>query len=644
MSWFLAVQPEGKSSDSSLEYEREISGEQLDLLQAETHYGLLANLVIAGVAFAALWPISPTPHLISWLAFMLVVLAVRFVLHRGYIGAARDLGNNRRWRMLVVVSCAAIGIGWGWMGLFLYPAEGAAYQLLMMMVLVLAVTTVPMVAPFLEAASAFLALAVLPPMVRLALVEGGMWGVAGALLCVLTCFVWWKLLRYHAELSQRVRLRYRQEQFDAERATYLRSVETANRLFAQVVIEREQIEAELKVARRAAEDANRAKSEFLAYTSHEIRTPLNAIIGLTRVVMDTPLTTQQCDYLRRVRNAGDRLLALINDLLDVSKIEAGKLEIEHVGFQLREVLDEVVQEQLHRCTEKNLALELEVASSVPDALIGDPLRLRQILVNLVGNAIKFTKEGRVSVRVGILQRDSDTACVLRVSVIDTGIGISPEKQATLFQRYAQAEASTSREFGGTGLGLAISKSLVELMSGAIGFHSKVDEGTEFFFDLPFRIQTAGAGARPGGLGAFETAAGRVIKVLVAEDNEDNQLLIELLLKKRNADVTIVGNGKEALEQLEQAPFDLVLMDLEMPVMGGFDAVVALREREKGTGRRVPVIALSAHALVGHRDKCLAAGMDDYLIKPIDADMLYATMEVYTGKQRTLGEGMAGTAP
>ena len=616
--------------------------ERPDILDKATHYGLSVNLLIAVVAFASLWSVSAPAGLGVWLAFMIAALAVRFVLHRGSGAAAEDQASTRHWRLLVVVSSASIGAGWGWFGLFLFPGEGAGHQVLMMMVLAVAVATVPTLAPFSEAAAAFLLPAVLPAVGRLALIGGSVWGATGAMLCVLMCFVWWSLLRYRAELTQSMRLRMQKEQSDSERATYVRSVETANRLFAQVVIEREQAEAELQTAKQVAEEANRAKGEFLAYTSHEIRTPLNAIIGLTRVVMESPLTTEQRDYLRRVRNAGDRLLSLINDLLDMSKIEAGRLEIEVVGFELREVLDEVVQEQQVRAAEKNLSLDLHVAAEVPDNLVGDPLRLRQILVNLLGNAIKFTDKGGVSVRVALARRTGEGSCVLRFAVIDTGIGVSPEKQATLFERYTQAEISTSRKFGGTGLGLSICKSLVELMSGTIGLHSKVDEGTEFFFELPFEVRVAASGPASSSPDAPAAAGGRALKVLVAEDNEDNQLLIELLLRKKGADITIVGNGREALEQLERARFDLVLMDLEMPTMGGFDAVTALREREKGTGEHVPVIALSAHAVVGHRERCLAAGMDDYLTKPIDPDMLYTTMEAHAGLSPTAA-ATAGSA-
>jgi CheY-like chemotaxis protein len=325
----------------------------------------------------------------------------------------------------------------------------------------------------------------------------------------------------------------------------------------------------------------------------------------------------------------------------MSKIEAGKLEIERVDFGLREVLDEVLQEQAIKATEKGLALELDIARDVPDHLIGDPLRLRQILLNLVGNALKFTEQGKVTIRIALLQHASEASCTLRTSVIDTGIGIIPEKQTAMFQRYTQAEASTSRMFGGTGLGLSISKSLVELMSGTIGLRSEVGRGTEFFFELPFGVSAVALAATTATPASLERTTGPALRVLVAEDNEDNQLIIELLLVKKGFDVTIASNGREALTQLDRARFDLVLMDLEMPEMGGFEAVAAIRERELGTDRRVPVIALSAHALVGYREKCLAAGMDDYLTKPIDPDVLYATLDEYATRRPSTSPAPAG---
>ena len=626
----MAGQTTPRADDSAPDLEREALAARLAFLQRGTGYGLLVNLLVAGIAVGSLWNLASSVHLTAWLAVMLLALAIRFVLHRGYTRAPRSLGDDPHWRRLVTVSASAIALGWGWCGFVLIPLLGGDRRLLVLMLLILALFTGHTVAPFRATAGAFLVLAGLPLMAQLLLLGSPAEAIASAFALILLGVQWVSLEMFLIAIAKNIRLQRHQNWSELERAEYMRSVETANRLLAQTLSERELAEAQLKIAKQAAEDASRAKGEFLAYTSHEIRTPLNAIIGLTRVLLDTPVTDQQRDYLRRVRNAGGRLLTLINGLLDMSKIEAGKLEIESRDFLLREVLDNVVQEQIVMAREKGIGLDLEVGPDVPNFLVGDSLRVGQILRNLVGNAIKFTNKGKITIKASLVRSGGDTANIL-FAVIDTGIGIPPETQATLFQRYSQAEAGTSRKFGGTGLGLAISKSLCELMSGTMGLRSEPNKGSEFFFDLPFKVRAAAQVARPAhAAGAVQ--GGRALKVLVAEDGEDNQLLIELLLKRKGAHITIVENGQLAVTKLEQNHFDLVLMDLEMPVMNGFDAVAAIRENEVRKGGHVPVVALSAHALVGYREKCLVAGMDDYLTKPLDAAALYALMDAYAGTQ------------
>jgi signal transduction histidine kinase/ActR/RegA family two-component response regulator len=459
--------------------------------------------------------------------------------------------------------------------------------------------------------------------------------VPAALIVALIVTVWFSLNRYRARLTESIEHFERRSVSDA---AMIRGAETANRLFAQVVTERERAEAELKVAKQAADDANHAKGEFLAYTSHEIRTPLNAIIGFSDALLTSPMDNTQQDYSRRIKSAGTRLLTLINDLLDLSKIEAGKLNIEYADFDLRQTLDEVVQEQAVKAREKQIHLDLVIDDDVPDALIGDSLRLRQIVLNLIGNAIKFTPvNGKVSTRAQVVGRDGDRPLV-RFTVTDTGIGIPPEKVGELFARYAQADASTARKYGGTGLGLSICKSLVELMEGHIGVTSETGKGSVFSFELPFKVQDAAMPAvgasEPAGTPVAAIPAGSVqgMRVLVAEDNEHNQLLIELLLKKQGVQSVMVNNGVEAIENLKENSYDLVFMDLEMPVMGGFDAVAAIRAAEKNSAMRMLIVALSAHAPEEQRDHCIKAGMDDYLMKPIDTKLLLALLQKYAPKR------------
>jgi two-component system sensor histidine kinase/response regulator len=402
----------------------------------------------------------------------------------------------------------------------------------------------------------------------------------------------------------------------------------------QDVTARKRAEEELQAAKDAAEAAARAKSEFLANISHELRTPMNGILGMTGLALDTELTPEQREYLLTVRDSADSLLKLLNEILDFSKIEAGRWELEALDFALRHDLERALKTLAIRARGKGLRLESHIDTTVPECLTGDPGRLRQVLVNLVGNAIKFTERGEVIIRVKI-EEQTGNEVLLHFSVADTGIGIPVEKQSLIFDPFTQADNSTTRRFGGTGLGLAISARLVEMMKGQIWVESKGVQGSTFHFTASFgfrngTLQQSGASPVAATLPPVDvTTNPRRGHILLAEDNEINQRLATRLLEKRGYTVVCAGNGREALAALKRETFAVILMDVQMPELDGLEATAAIRQEEQGTGKHIPIVALTAHAMEGDRERCLAAGVDDYLSKPLQAQELIQVIERLT---------------
>lgn len=397
---------------------------------------------------------------------------------------------------------------------------------------------------------------------------------------------------------------------------------------------------ELRLARdsaEASEAASLSKSQFLANMSHEIRTPMNGVIGMIELLLTSQLTEKQRKFAKTAYSSATALLSIINDILDFSKIEAGKLTLENIPFSLSKILTDVKDLMVQLAEDKGLNLEIS-ASNLPPTLMGDPVRIRQILINLVGNAIKFTETGHVRIAADVLSTQ-ENSITLRIEVIDTGIGISREQQEIVFESFCQAEGGMIRRFGGTGLGLAIARQLIELMNGRIEVQSRIGVGSTFRLELTLEVsdEVVFVRDRVPSTGALDSPLKMNASILLVEDNPVNIEVIQEMLLFLGCRSRVISDGQQAVDERDKQTYDLILMDCQMPVMDGYQAARNIRMLEQRKGlERIPIIATTAHAMQGDREKCISAGMDDYLCKPFSLEQIQKTIYTWTGFQQQLG--------
>ena len=607
---------------SSAEQEERILQTQIARLITGSGFSNVAGISMAIIWVGLIWKDLPHEVLSVWLGVMLLLFLYRLASHyfKLYSAASKlsiDKYIIRRWYL---VSVFLSGAGWGITSILMFPFN-ELHQIVLAFILVGVSATGVAYSSVAWVYYGYVGCVLLPLMIRLFYVGGEVYYALSAMTGFFLGVMVMAVYRMYKSSIAELELSYKNAALIDDLTRAGKSLESLNDDLKGEIEHGKKIELELKKAKDKAEKMSQAKGEFLANMSHEIRTPMNGVIGTLQLLEDTDLSDEQKEFVDIAHKSADALLAILNDILDLSKIEAGKLSFENIAFDIRRIVKDIVVLHSLKAEQQGVVLRQQIDESFPAFLMGDPMRLRQVIVNLVSNALKFTKQGEVKISIDVVAKDADSV-ELKITVSDTGIGIPEAAQETLFNAFTQADGSTTRKYGGTGLGLAIVSQLVEMMGGALGMDSVEGKGSSFWFTVNLQNTEVIPGAVATTVNGDENFQLNA-KILLVEDNPINQMVAQKMLEKIGSKAVIANNGIEALELLALQAFDLVLMDCQMPEMDGFDATREIRRLEIKTlaQKRLPVIAMTANVMSGDRERCLEVGMDDYIGKPVQRDQL-----------------------
>jgi len=621
-----SIDAENLPIESAAHQESRIVQTQIIRLITSSGFGNVAGIAMAIIWVGLIWKDLPHEVLTVWIGVMLLLFLYRSAVHyfKLYSGESKlplDKYIVRRWYL---VSVFLTGAGWGITSTLMFPFN-ELHQIVLAFILVGVSASAVSYSSVAWVYYGYVGCVLLPLMIRFFYIGGEIYYALSAMTGFFLGVMIMAVHRMYKSSTVELELSYKNEALISGLTKASNSLERLNDDLKDEIEHGKKIGVELKAAKDNAEKMSQAKGEFLANMSHEIRTPMNGVIGTLQLLEDTDLSSEQKEFVMTAHKSADALLAILNDILDLSKIEAGKLHFEHIPFDLKLLIQDIVTLYSLKSEQQGVLLVQQIDETLPVSMMGDPTRIRQVIVNLVSNALKFTDQGEVKIIVEVVKSDAENVD-LKISVTDTGIGIPEAAQKSLFNAFTQADGSTTRKYGGTGLGLAIVSQLVEIMDGVLGVDSVEGEGSQFWFTASFQCSDEAPENQVQQV-AENSAEQLQAKILLVEDNPINQMVAQKMLEKIGLKPALANNGLEALKLLNEQSFDLVLMDCQMPEMDGFDATREIRQRNiKAIGQNtIPIVAMTANVMSGDRERCLDVGMDDYIGKPVQRNQLESVL-------------------